>query len=248
MTIRFPAARHLIHQALDAILPRQCLQCRAMVEGEGILCAECWRKVTFIGPPHCETCGLPFEFDPGSGSLCGACASEAPVFQRARAAMIYDDASRGLILSFKHGDRTEAAPAFGQWLVRAGGELIGDADLLVSVPLHWTRLFHRRFNQAALLARAVGKRTGLPVAHDLLVRQRRTPSQGRLTPSARRRNVRGAFAAQPGGTMLEGQRVLLVDDVLTTGATASACARVLLNAGAGAVDVLTLARVTRSAP
>jgi len=162
------------------------------------------------------------------------------------ATLMYDDASRRLVLAFKHGDRTDTAPAFGRWLVRAGGGLIADADVVAPVPLHWTRLFARRYNQAALLGHAVGRCAGIPVVADALVRHRRTPSQGRLSPSARHRNLRGAFAV-PRSRMavIEGRRVLLVDDVLTTGATAAACARTLLRAGARAVDVLTLARVVR---
>ncbi|MCZ6607667.1 MAG: phosphoribosyltransferase family protein, partial [Alphaproteobacteria bacterium] len=141
---------------------------------------------------------------------------------------------------------TDTAPAFGRWLVRAGGDLIADADVVAPVPLHWTRLFARRYNQAALLGHAVGRCAGIPVVPDALVRHRRTPSQGRLSPSARHRNLRGAFAV-PRSRMaaIKGRRVLLVDDVLTTGATASACTRTLLRAGARAVDVLTLARVVR---
>jgi ComF family protein len=160
---------------------------------------------------------------------------------------VYDDASRGLILDFKHGDRVWASPAFGGWLARAGDELLADADLVAPVPLHRRRLFARRYNQSALLAQALARRCALPVAPDLLVRRRATPSQGRLSPTARRRNVRGAFALRLGyAEAIAGRRVLLIDDVLTTGATVRECARVLLRAGAGAVDVLTLARVARA--
>ncbi len=161
--------------------------------------------------------------------------------------MRYDEASRGLVLGFKHADRTDGAPAYGAWLARAGAELIAEADLIAPVPLHWMRLFARRYNQAALLARALARRAGRPVAADLLLRRRHTPSQGRLSPAQRRRNVAGAFAVKPSRRpLLEGRRVLLVDDVLTTGATASACARTLRRDGARAVDVLVLARVVRA--
>jgi len=246
-----PAAaawRRLAGLALDAVLPPQCLACGEVVAEPGALCPECWGGVTFLGPPQCAVCGRPFEYDHGEGALCGACIRRPPPFERARAAMAYGDTCRALIIGFKHGDRTDAAAAFGRWLARAGAGLIADADMAVPVPLHWTRLFARRFNQAALLAGALGRGCGLPVMPDLLVRRRRTPSQGHMGPAARRRNLKGAFAVRPSRrSQVRGRRVLLVDDVLTTGATATACARTLVRAGAAAVDVLTLALVVRPA-
>ena len=162
--------------------------------------------------------------------------------------MQYDDASRAMIIGFKHGDRTEAAPAFGRWLARAGAELLAEADLVMPVPLHWTRLFLRRFNQSALLATAVAGLTDRPVEMGLLRRRRRTPSLGHLSAHQRRRTVAGAYAVpEKARARLEGRRVVLVDDVLTTGATAGACSRALLRAGASSVDLLTLARVVRPA-
>ncbi|MEO5338699.1 MAG: ComF family protein, partial [Magnetospirillum sp. WYHS-4] len=168
---------------------------------------------------------------------------------RARAAVAYGETSRKLLLAFKHGDRTDSAPALGQWLQRAGGDLLPQVDLIAPVPLHWTRLFLRRYNQAALLARELGRLSGLPVVPDLLVRKRRTASQGHLNPRQRKENLQGAFAVHPRRRAgLAGKRVLLVDDVLTTGATVAACARTLAKAGAASVDVLTLARVLRPLP
>lgn len=232
--------------ALDAVLPPRCLACGVTVETVGALCPDCWGRMEFLGPPHCACCGYPFEFDMGAGALCGACTREHPAFDRARAVLRYDDASRDLVLAFKHADRTDGAPAFGRWLARAGAELVAEADIVAAVPLHWTRLFARRYNQAALLALAVGREAGLPVVPDLLVRRRRTPSQGRLSAAARARNVAGAFALhRRHGAAVAGRRVLLVDDVLTTGATVAACARLLRRNGAAAVEVLTLARVVR---
>ena len=194
----------------------------------------------------CAGCGVPFELPAEPGAKCGACLAEAPSYGRARSVFVYDQASRSLVLDFKHGDRTEAAPAFGAWLARAGAELLADADVLVPVPLHRWRLFRRRYNQAGLLAHAVARATGVPCVPDLLVRRRATASQGHLSRAGRARNVAHAFQARPGRTtLIAGKRILLIDDVLTTGATATECAAALRRAGAASVDVLTLARVVR---
>ena len=241
-----PATRRLGRGLLDLVLPPLCLACRRPVEENGALCAGCWSEVTFIAPSHCAVCGFPFEYDPGDDAVCAACAGSPPAYDRARAVLRYDDASRSLVLGFKHGDQTYAAPAFGRWLARGGAALAATADVLVPVPLHRFRLMRRRYNQAMLLARRVGRECGVLVDPDLLVRRRPTATQGRLSPSARRRNVQGAFTLRPGAAgRIDGRHVLLLDDVLTTGATVEECARVLRRGGAAAVDVLTLARVVR---
>ena len=233
------------HRVLDIVLPPRCLKCGATVDAVGGLCADCWPAVAFLVPPQCAACGLPFEFDLGPAALCGACAGERPAFERARATFRYDDGSKDLILRFKHADRTDSAPAFARWMARAGGTLLADADLIAPVPLHWLRLFMRRYNQAALLASALGELAGKPAVNDLLLRRRRPAKACGVL--ARQRNVAGAFAVDPRRrALLADKRVLLVDDVLTTGATVSACSSVLLRAGARAVDVLTLARVVRT--
>ncbi|WP_374368259.1 ComF family protein [Dongia sp.] len=229
---------------LDAILPPRCLKCGDLVEIQGGVCPSCWQGLRFISAPACACCGLPFEFDQGPGALCASCAATPPVFDRARAVFRYDENSRDLILAFKHADRTSSAPAFANWLARAGAELLAEADFIAPVPLHWSRLFTRRYNQAALLSLALGRLSGKKVVPDLLIRRRATPKQGRLGRLARQRNVAGAFALNPRRhDLIAGRRILLIDDVVTTGATIAGCARALRQNGAGGIDVLALARV-----
>ncbi|MCE2510863.1 MAG: ComF family protein [Alphaproteobacteria bacterium] len=243
---RHAGIRRFTSRFLDLLLPPQCLACGMTIDQQGGHSATCWEAVNFLSSPCCAACGYPFEFNAGEEALCATCLERRPVYGRARAVMRYAIPARDLVLGFKHGDRTYAAPAFGRWLYRAGQELLAEADMLVPVPLHWTRLFQRRFNQSALIAHALARLSGVPIRTGLLVRHRRTASQGMLSPAARRRNVSGAFALRRGGgNGIAGQRILLVDDVMTTGATAEACAETLLDAGAAGVDVLTLARVLR---
>lgn len=235
-----------VRAAMDIVLPPRCLTCRVAVEAQGSLCVTCWSRLNFIAGPVCAACGLPFAHEIGPDALCAACIRKRPGYDRARAALVYDDASRGLILGFKHGDRTEAAPALARWLSRAGAELIAEADVIAPVPLHRTRLLARRYNQAALIANALGG--GRRVVPDLLERKRRTPSQGGLNARERRLNVRGAFLLRERHReLVHGKRILLIDDVHTTGATLEACARTLKRAGSVAVDTLCVARVVRPA-
>jgi ComF family protein len=238
--------RHATGRFIDLILPPRCVACGAgLVEGigAGALCANCWSGIEFLSPPLCLRCGFPFEFDLGPDSICPACCAVPPVFDRARSVLRYDAGSRSMLLSFKHADRTELAPAFGRWLARVGADLLAEADVVAPVPLHWTRLFARRYNQAALLAQSAAHLSGRPFRPGILVRRRRTAPQS-AGQAARRRNVAGAFAVPPRQRpFVEDRRVLLVDDVRTTGATLEACARALKAAGASGVDVLTLAMV-----
>lgn len=240
--------RAVSRAALDTVLPPQCLSCDALVSEPGALCADCWDGAAFVSAPFCAACGVPFEFDHGSDALCGACIRARPVFERARAVFLYNDVSRNLVTGLKHRDRTHGAPAFGRWLARAGRDLVSDADLVMPVPLHRMRLWRRRFNQSALLAQALTRELGCSEKFqgDLLRRTRATPTQGGLNALERRRNVRGAFTANDRhADLFRDQRVLLVDDVYTTGATLEACTHALRKAGAAGVDVLVLARVDR---
>ncbi len=248
MAIATQAVR-MLAGVLDLVLPPRCLACGAAVESQGRLCAACWRSLTFLGPPQCRLCGYPLPHAQPDAPLCGRCAVGPPAYDRARAALRYDEGARSLILAFKHADRTDIAPAFGRWLGHAGAELLADADLIVPVPLHRWRLLKRGYNQAAILARALARETGLLMIPDLLQRHRATPSQQTLSARARLANVTaGAFRTHPWHRRRAvGRRVVLVDDVLTTGATVGACTRVLRQAGVVQVDVLTLTRVVRDA-
>jgi ComF family protein len=241
----FERLRRTGRAVLDAVLPPRCLACGETVDEPGALCGRCWGGMTFFAPPWCVVCGLPFPYPVGEDAICGDCARERRAWDRARAVFRYDKNSRHLVLALKHGDRTHMAGALGAWMQRAGAEILADADLLVPVPLHWSRLFHRRYNQSALLAWAIRDGGGPPVGVDCLVRRRRTPSQGHRGPAARERNVRSAFALHP-NRAVAGKRVVLIDDVLTTGATVEECARVLKRAGAASIGVLTLARALRT--
>jgi ComF family protein len=240
-----PRTRGAFGRALDLLFPPQTLDGSAAPQSLG-LSAEGWSRVRFIAEPLCDGCGAPFEYE--LGERCAACLAQPRAFARARAACLYDDASRDLILKFKHADRTDLARLFSRWIGRAAADLLAEADAVAPVPLHPARLLHRRYNQAAEIARPLARAHRLSYLPDALVRARRTESQGGKSGSGRRRNVVGAFVVpQARKRRVEGRRILLIDDVLTTGATAEACAKALLAAGARAVDVAVVARVREAA-
>ena len=229
--------------ALNLALPSLCPACREQVRDSG-LCASCWSKLSLIAPPYCERLGIPFAYDPGPGVLSMQAISDPPAYHRARAAVRYDDIARALVHALKYGDRIDLAPTMGRWMARAGLELLKEADALIPVPLHWRRLWARRFNQSALLAQAISRESGVAVADTALKRIKATAQQVGLTQSERAENVQGAFRVPPDRKAeVAGRRVVLVDDVLTSGATSDACARALLRAGARNVDLLVFARV-----
>jgi ComF family protein len=208
------------------------------------LCANCWAGIHFISPPFCNICGAPFEMPMGADALCGGCIKETPEFAAARAPMLYDDASKRIVLRFKHPDRTHPASVLAQWMQRSGNDFWQATDFIAPVPLHRWRLFKRRYNQAALLAMQLSGLTGKLVLVDLLVRKRATPIQGHLSRKERYENVKDAFALNESyREQITDKTVVLIDDVLTTGATVNECSRILLKAGAKAVNVLVLAWV-----
>src|SRR2546421_4807413 len=237
------ALRAAFGLAAEVALPPLCAACREAVGSSG-LCAACWSKLSFIAPPYCERLGIPFPYDPGPGVLSMEAIADPPAYQRARAAVRYDDVARSLVHALKYGDRLDLAPTMGRWMARAGRELLADADALIPVPLHWRRLWTRRFNQSALLAKAIGQENGIAVVDGVLKRVKATAQQVGLSQAERAQNVQGAFRV-PTECKAEvtGRRLILIDDVLTSGATSDACARALLRAGARSVDLLVFARV-----
>jgi len=233
--------------ALDTLYPPICLACRAATAEAGALCPSCWRAMRFIERPFCDRLGTPFEHDLGEGLLSPQAVTDPPVFQRARAVARFEDGpARRLVHRLKYSDRGELARPMGAWMARAGADVLAEADAIAPVPLHARRLWARRFNQAAALAREIARRTGKPFEPTLLQRVKATRSQVGLTREQRVQNMQGAFRAAPAAPV-RGRRIALVDDVLTSGATANAAARALLRAGAAQVDLIVFARVVTSA-
>ena len=235
--------RNYARHSLDIALPPLCPGCRDVVTDSGV-CSTCWSKLSFIAPPYCPRLGIPFVYDPGPGILSMQAIVNPPAFERARAAVRYDEVARQLVHAFKYNDRLDLGPMIGRWMARAGQELLAGADALVPVPLHWRRLWTRRFNQSGALAHHVARASGIAVAHGHLKRVKPTAHQVGLSRKDRAANVQGAFRV-PAEAKAEvaGRRLVLIDDVLTSGATSDACARALLQAGAARVDVLVFARV-----
>ncbi len=230
-------------RALDLLLPPQCLTCDLPVDAPGQFCPACFGRTQFITAPCCASCGAPFE-EGKSDRVCPDCTSDPPPWRSARAALRYDAQSKRLLLPFKYGDRVETARALGSMMARAGAPLLREADILVPVPLHRRRLLSRRYNQAALLARALSRLSGRPAVLDALCRVRSTRKLADMSPARRTAELDGAIAVRATRVpAVRDAQVLLIDDVLTSGATARACTGALLVAGAARVDVLAAARV-----
>ena len=237
----------LAKSAVDTLYPPTCLACRAATDAHGALCPRCWSAMRFIERPYCERLGTPFEQDLGDGLLSPQAMADPPVFARARAVARFEDGpARKLVHRLKYSDRAELARPIARWMARAGSDILADADCLAPVPLHPVRLWRRRFNQAAMLAQEIARASGKPCDIGALLRVKATHSQVGLSRTQRAENVQGAFKAAD-GAVLKGRAVVLVDDVLTSGATANAASRALLRAGAKRVDVLVFARVVTGA-
>jgi ComF family protein len=238
-------AQAALRPLLDFALPPRCPGCGAITGEPHRFCLDCWRSLTFLGEPCCARCGLPFAYSVGGDSSCGRCLADPPPFDRLRAAVAYGDVSRQVALKLKYSGRPGLAETLAHFMLRHLRPGEGDA-LLVPVPLHRWRIWKRGYNQAALIASALARRSGLPVGLDLLSRTRATPPLKGLGRRERVLALRGAFKVRPGArSRLEGRRIVLVDDVYTSGATAAACARVLKRGGAASVDILCWARVVR---
>ncbi len=236
-----PAARPFV-AAFALMLPPRCPGCGGVVDADDRFCGECWGKLRFLTPPWCRCCGEPFAEAAGHGARCRRCTQTPPSFDAARAALAYADPVKPVVLSLKHGDGTHLARVMAVQMLRVGTGWFGADAVIVPVPLHRWRLWKRGYNQAALIGGAIARRTGAAFAVDALVRTRNTASSGTMGREARYANIAGAFrVARP--RAVEGQAVVLVDDVLTSGATGEACAAALKAAGAKAVNLLTFARV-----
>jgi ComF family protein len=236
--------RVLTTSLIDTIFPPRCLACAEATDQPHGLCPACWRDTHFIAGTVCQSCGAPLLGEAGAEDVCEGCTRHPPAWDRGRAAVIYGGAARKVVLALKHGDRLDVVPPLAAWMASAGRELLAGAEVIAPVPLHWRRLLKRRYNQSAELARRLGRIAGRPVVADLLHRRRATTPQEGMSRPERVANQAAAFAVNPRrAAALAGRSVLLVDDVLTTGATLSACADCIRQGGAARVDVLVLARV-----
>jgi ComF family protein len=239
---RLPA--RLWRGLVDLVTPSLCLACNGPVEEPASLCVACWAKLRHLDEPVCDMLGTPFAYDQGEGTLSAEALASPPAWDRARAAVVFNDEAAQLVHALKYRDRPEAGLLMSRMMARAGRRLLREADVVLPVPLHLLRLWQRRFNQSAFLAQQLSGLSGTPWRHDLLTRRRRTRAQVGLDQAARRRNVKDAFAVRPGHeAAIWGKAVLLIDDVRTTGATAEACALALRAAGAARIDLLTFALV-----
>ena len=234
--------------AIRTIYPPECVLCRALTETDFALCGSCWRETPFVFGLVCDLCGQPL---PGEDTdelvHCDDCMTIARPWTKGRTAMVYDDKGKQIVLALKHSDREDLARPAAQWLARAAADLPLETSILVPVPLHWRRLLSRRYNQSAILARSLSKHSGAQMIPDALLRPRKTPSLGGLNRDARFAALQGSITINPAmASQVEGRDMILMDDVMTSGATLAACTEALMMAGANGVNVLTLARAVKA--
>jgi ComF family protein len=230
---------------LDLAVPMTCHGCRAQVSAPGGLCPECWGQLELVSAPVCDVYGTPMSHDAGPGAVSARAIEAPPGWHQARGAVVFNDASQALIHALKYRDSHEVAPAMARMMMHAGRDVLAEADIIAPVPLHRWRLWSRRYNQSALLAGEIAKLAGKPCVADLMVRLRNTRSQVGLGQGERNRNVRGAFDVSAAHVAaVAGAKVVLIDDVMTSGATAGECARTLVKAGAAQADLVVFALVS----
>lgn len=236
-----------LQKIIDLLLPPRCLLCGKITADHNGLCPDCFNTISFVPAPYCAKCGTPLPPENAKpGMLCPQClADNSSPFRMNRSAVKYDDSSKPLILNFKFRDHTENAPFLAHWLALSGKDIFqAGVDMIVPIPLHYTRLLKRRYNQSALLAKELSKLTGIPVDFKSVVRHRKTRPQVEFSGLERVKNVKNAFTVKD-PRRLKGRKILLIDDVMTTGSTLKECAFALKKAGAESVDSLTVARVIK---
>ncbi len=232
----------MIKKLLSLIMPNHCICCSTIINENNVLCKDCYQDLFFITNP-CQVCGHPFVLEEDYGLICPMCLSDPPVFHSARSVFVYDETSRKIILPFKHADRTDLAGKIAELMIIAGQKLIDDCDIIIPVPLHPKRLFKRKYNQAALLAKYISNKSHKVYMPTNLIRIKNTETLGHLNKSQRQNSVKNAFKLNY-PDKIKGKKILIIDDVLTTSSTVSECAKVLYKNNARQVDVLTFARVS----
>lgn len=238
--------RKLFESVIDTILPPRCPGSGEIVEIQGAVSPNFWDQLQFIEKPFCKRCAIPFSFETDENNICAKCLEEDPFYDESRAPVVYNDASRRIILNFKFNDKTHYVHTFVPWMLRAGADLLGEADYIIPVPLHPKKIRMRKFNQAALLAHEISKKSDVKYIAEGLIRTRHTVPQKGLNKKERYKNISGAFAI--GDRYLDKfahKNIIIIDDIFTTGSTLNECARILKNAGAAKVNVITIARVTK---
>ena len=231
------------NQLLNLLYPPVCISCHDTVDTPNSLCSTCWTSISWLSQPACEICYFPFEYATPNSTICASCIANPPLYDKARSVFLYDEHSRKLITSFKYGDKTHTAKTYAQWMTKTGMELLNESDFICPVPMHWKRLFLRKYNQAALLTRHISKQHLTPALYFLLQKKQHNVPQASLTKKQRLHNTKGVFTFNPRYThLVNGKTIALIDDVTTTNATVNECAKLLKKNGVARVNVLTLGK------